>query len=81
MYSFQRCQFTHEYIIDENQFFQLAYEEYPLMNGFCTGGEDQFSEGGTWIRITKNNETQDLIDQISFYVCPMEHGFRHRPWS
>ncbi|CAF4098026.1 unnamed protein product, partial [Rotaria sp. Silwood1] len=43
MYSFQRCQFTHEYIIDENQFFQLAYEEYPLMNGFCTDGEEQYS--------------------------------------
>ena len=81
MYSFDRRHYRHEYILDEKQFIQLCQDEYPLMNGFCTGGEDQFSEGNRWIRITKNDDHLDLIPEISFAVCPMEHGFRHSLWS
>ncbi len=76
MYSFDRRQFTHDYLLDENQLNNLA-KELPLSNGISVGCDDQFSFGETWIRITKNNENIDLIKQICFYLCPFEYAFRH----
>lgn len=81
MFSLNRLQFTHDYLIDENQFHKLAKEEFPLMNGICIGGEDQFSGGQMWIRITKNHENINIIDQICVHVCVQEHAFRHSLWS
>ena len=76
MFALDRCQFTHDYIIDENQLTSLA-REFPLLNGISGGGEDHFSEGPSWIRITKNFENKDIIVDICKHVCPIEHAFRH----
>lgn len=81
MFSLNRLQFTHDYLIDEDQLKKLAKEEFPLLNGICVGGEDQFSEGQQWIRITKNDEDLSIIDDICVHVCVMEHAFRHSLWS
>ncbi|UJR12600.1 hypothetical protein I4U23_016775 [Adineta vaga] len=77
MFSLDRRQFTHDYLLDENQLNNLAYE-LPLSNGISIGCEDQFSFGNTWIRITKNQENIDLIKDICVHLCPFEFTFRHR---
>lgn len=76
MFSLDRRQFTHDYLIDENQLKQLS-KEFPLSNGISIGCEDQFSFGETWIRITKNEEQVNLIKDICFHLCPFEFAFRH----
>jgi len=81
MFSLDRSEFTHEYILDENQFERMIKNEFSLLNGITIGGEDQFSEGPMWIRITKNEETRNLITDISNRICVIEHGFRQSLWS
>ncbi len=76
MYSLDRRQFTHDYLLDENQLNNLS-KELDLSNGISVGCDDQFSFGETWIRITKNDEDINLIKQICFHVCPFEYTFRH----
>ncbi|CAF1576186.1 unnamed protein product [Rotaria magnacalcarata] len=76
MFSLDRRQFTHDYLLDEHQLNSLG-DEFPLSNGISVGCEDQFSFGDTWIRITKNNENINLIKEICSHVCPFEFAFRH----
>lgn len=76
MFSLDRRQFTHDYLIDEHQLNSLG-QEFSLLNGISIGCEDQFSFGETWIRITKNKENINLIKDICFHLCPFEFHFRH----
>ncbi|CAF3593121.1 unnamed protein product [Rotaria socialis] len=76
MYALDRRQFTHDYLIDENQLNYLG-NELHLLNGISVGCNDQFSFGETWIRITKNDGNMNIIKQICFHMCPFEYAFRH----
>ncbi|UJR17523.1 hypothetical protein I4U23_004418 [Adineta vaga] len=78
MFSMDRRLFTHDYLIDEQQLQDIATKEVQNANAF--GNEIQFSSGTMWIRITKNDETEDLTDCICSRVCVVTVTFQYHLW-
>src|SRR3990167_7592098 len=75
MFSRSRVGYSLNYILDEAQLLKIA-QEFPLTNGYTTGGEDQFLESENWIRVVRNSDTStSLTDFIGVHLCAHSHHF------